>query len=133
MNGTSRRGFLKFASATVGATAVFTLAPGARHGAFADTPPPKPTGQVIAGISQEPTVFNPLMPGSEVDQGVWWQVFNTLWYIDADGKMVPDLAAELPTGANGGLSADGLTWNQVLPSDSRRAGLAHSGPVVPMP
>lgn len=118
MNGTSRRKFLKFASATFGATAAFTLAPVARHGAFADTPPAKPTGQVIAGISQEPTVFNPLMPGSEVDQGVWWQVFNTLWYIDADGKMVPDLAAELPTVANGGLSADGLTWKVKLRKDA---------------
>jgi peptide/nickel transport system substrate-binding protein len=80
-------------------------------------PPAKPRGQVVAGISQEPTVFNPLMPGSEVDQGVWWQLFSPLWYIDPNGKLVPDLAREVPSVANGGLSADGLTWKIRLRSD----------------
>ena len=80
-------------------------------------PPAKPRGQVVAGISQEPTVFNPLMPGSEVDQGVWWQLFSPLWYIDPNGKLVPDLAREVPSVANGGLSADGLTWKVKLRSD----------------
>lgn len=80
-------------------------------------PPARPRGQVIAGISQEPTVFNPLMPGSEVDQGVWWQLFSPLWHIDPTGKLVPDLAREIPSVANGGLSADGLSWKIKLRSD----------------
>jgi len=89
--------------------------------AFAQTerpgnPPDKPRGQVIAALSQEPTVFHPLMPGIEVDQGVWWQVFSPLWFIDPDGKFVPDLAREVPTVENGGLSADGLTWKTTRPS-----------------
>ena len=71
------------------------------------TPPDKPKGQVIAALSQEPTVFHPLMPAIEVDQGVWWQVFSQLWFIDPDGNFVPDLAREIPTIENGGLSADG--------------------------
>src|SRR6201988_3761238 len=55
--------------------------------AFAQTerptnPPDKPRGQVIAALSQEPTVFHPLMPGIEVDQAVSWQVFSPLWFID---------------------------------------------------
>ena len=67
--------------------------------AFAQTerpgnPPDKPRGQMIAALSQEPTVFHPLMPGIEVDQGVWWQVFSPLWFIDPDGNFVPDLARE---------------------------------------
>ena len=118
--GISRRGLLKYAGA--GATAAFAVGAvgvNGRSSAFAATPPSKPTGQVIAGISQEPTVFNPLMPGSEVDQGVWWQLFNTLWYIDATGKMVPDLAAELPSVANGGLSVDGLVWKVKLRKDAK--------------
>ena len=57
------------------------------------------------------------MPGIEVDQGVWWQVFSPLWFIDPDGKFVPDLAREVPTVENGGLSADGLTWKIKLRSD----------------
>lgn len=76
----------------------------------AAAPPTKPRGQVVAGISQEPTVFNPLMPGSEVDQGVWWQLFSPLWHVDPQGRLVPDLAREVPSLGNGGLSADGLTW-----------------------
>lgn len=79
-------------------------------------PPAKPRGQVIAGISQEPTVFNPLMPGSEVDQGVWWQLFSPLWQVDPQGRLVPDLALEVPSVANGGLSADGLVWKIKLRS-----------------
>jgi peptide/nickel transport system substrate-binding protein len=83
--------------------------------AFAQTerrgnPPDKPRGQVIAGLSQEPTVFHPLMTGIDVDQAVWWQLFSPLWFIDPDGNFIPDLAREVPTIENGGLSADGLTW-----------------------
>jgi peptide/nickel transport system substrate-binding protein len=109
----SKRTFLRLATAA----GALVTAPGLLTRAQASTPPATARGQVIAGISQEPTVFNPLMPGSEVDQGVWWQVFSTLWYIDAEGKMVPDLAAELPTVENGGLSADGLTWKIRLRKD----------------
>ncbi len=72
--------------------------------------PDKPTGQVIAGISQEPTVFNPLMPHIEVDEGVYFQVYNPLWSIAPDGGFVPELAAEIPTVANGGVSEDGMSW-----------------------
>ena len=87
-------------------------------GAFAQgKPPAQPKGQVIAGLSQEPVNFNPLMPGIEVDQAVWWQLFSTLWYIDPQGNFVPDLAREMPTVANGGISADGLTWKIKLRSD----------------
>jgi peptide/nickel transport system substrate-binding protein len=109
----SKRTFLRLATAA----GALVTAPGLLTRAQAGTPPATARGQVIAGISQEPTVFNPLMPGSEVDQGVWWQVFSTLWYIDAEGKMVPDLAVELPTVENGGLSADGLTWKIKLRKD----------------
>lgn len=76
----------------------------------APAPPERPRGQVIVGLSQEPTVFNPLMPAIEVDQGVWWNLFSPLWYLDPEGNFVPDLAREIPTVANGGISADGLTW-----------------------
>ena len=50
-------------------------------------PPAKPTGQVVVGLSQEPTVFNPLMPHIEVDQGVHWNLFSPLWGVDASGAI----------------------------------------------
>ena len=65
---------------------------------FAQTKP-KPSGQVVIGISQEPTVFDPRRPHIEVDDGVY-----------PKGNLLPRLAAEIPTVSNGGISADGLTW-----------------------
>ena len=109
---------------------VMTLAAGAAAGLAAPAsvfaqaarptnPPAKPRGQVIVGLSQEPTVFHPLMPGIEVEQGVWWQLFSTLWFVDPDGRFVPDLAREVPSLENGGLSADGLTWKIKLRTDAK--------------
>lgn len=81
------------------------------------TPPAKPTGQVIISFSQEPTVFNPLMPHIEVDQGVHFNLFSALWQPNEKGDFVPDLAVEIPNTGNGGISEDGLTWRVKLRSD----------------
>jgi peptide/nickel transport system substrate-binding protein len=78
---------------------------------------PAPTGQVIVGLSQEPTVFNPLMPGIEVDQGVHWSVFSPLWGVNEKGEFFPQLAKEVPTVENGGISADGLNFKVTLRDD----------------
>ncbi|CAN7347185.1 peptide ABC transporter substrate-binding protein [Variovorax paradoxus] len=85
--------------------------------AHAAAPGTKPTGQAILGFSQEVTVLHPLMTASEVDQGVWWNLFSPLWMIDAQGKFVPVLANAVPTLENGGISADGLTWRVELRRD----------------
>lgn len=77
-------------------------------------PPSKPTGQIVVGLYQEPTAFNPLMPGIEVDEDVWMQIFNTLWVADPQGNLIPDLAVEIPTEANGGISEGGLAWKVKL-------------------
>jgi peptide/nickel transport system substrate-binding protein len=70
----------------------------------------KPSGQVVIGLSQEPTVFDPRLPHIEVDDGVYMALFSPLWTVDPKGTLLPRLAAEIPTTANGGISADGLTW-----------------------
>lgn len=75
---------------------------------------PKPTGQVVIGLSQEPTVFDPRRPHIEVDDGVHMTLFSALWMVDPSGTMQPRLAAEVPTVANGGISEDGLTWKVKL-------------------
>ncbi|HEY0275980.1 MAG TPA: ABC transporter substrate-binding protein, partial [Paenirhodobacter sp.] len=71
-------------------------------------------GQLVLGLSQEPTVFNPFMPHIEVDEGIYYSVFDTLFDFDSDGQFFPVLAAEVPTVANGGISADGLQWKVKL-------------------
>ncbi len=83
----------------------------------ASKPPAAPKGQVIVGLSQEPTRFNPLMPAIEVDQGVWWNLFSPLWGVLPDGSFNPMLAKEVPSLENGGISADGLTWRVKLRDD----------------
>ncbi len=72
--------------------------------------PAKKGGQVVIGLSQEPTVMDPLRPHIEVDEGVYMALYSPLWVVDPQGNLLPQLAAEVPTVENGGLSADGLTW-----------------------
>ena len=69
------------------------------------------TGQVIVGISQEPTVFNPHMLHIEVDEGIHWAIFDPLFSVDPDGTFVPRLVTEVPTVENGGISEDGTEWH----------------------
>ncbi|MCD7107845.1 peptide ABC transporter substrate-binding protein [Rhizobium sp. DKSPLA3] len=88
-----------------------------RDRALAATPPAKPTGQMIVGFSQEPTVFNPHLLHIEVDEGIHFSLFDPLFAIDPDGKFVPALAVEVPTVENGGISADGLSWKVKLRDD----------------
>jgi hypothetical protein len=64
----------------------------------------KKGGQVVVGLSQEPTAFNPLRPGIEVDRGVHYALYDSLWRVDERAQFVPNLAAELPTQKNGGIS-----------------------------
>ncbi len=87
-----------------------------RGAAFA-APPAKPTGQMIVGFSQEPTVFNPHLLHIEVDEGIHFSLFDPLFAISPEGKFTPSLAVEVPTVENGGISADGLSWKVKLRDD----------------
>lgn len=51
------------------------------------------------------------MPHIEVDQGVHWNLFNPLWGVAPDGSFLPQLAVEVPSVENGGISEDGLNWH----------------------
>jgi peptide/nickel transport system substrate-binding protein len=68
-------------------------------------------GQLVLGVTQEAVNFNPLLyVNTGVETSVEFIVFDALWKIDPSGKFVANLAAEIPTQANGGISADGRTW-----------------------
>ena len=108
--GVTRRGVL---GSGVAAATMLNLG---RRAAMA-APGDKPSGQVIISFTQEPTVFNPLLPHIEVDQGVHWNIFSPLWLPNAKGEFVPELATEVPTLANGGISKDGLSWRVKLRPD----------------
>jgi len=72
---------------------------------------PFPTGgkTVTVGFSQEPdlvdALFSSMSYAAWVDQSI--QVGLGTW--DANNNLVPELATEIPSIANGGVSADGLT------------------------
>lgn len=77
----------------------------------------KPAGRVVVGLSQEPTVFNPLMAHIETDDAVHFSLFDALFRMDPGGVLQPNLALEVPTQKNGGISEDGLNWRVRLRDD----------------
>jgi peptide/nickel transport system substrate-binding protein len=87
--------------------------------ASAQAAPAKPTGRIVVGLGQEPTVFNPLMAKIEVDDGVHFSLFDALFRIDPKGEIQPNLAVEVPSQKNGGISEDGLKWRIRLRDDVR--------------
>lgn len=115
---TSRRRLLAL-GASVGTLAWLGPNAGWMATAQAAMPPSKPTGQVVIGLSQEPTVFMPLLAHIEVDEGVYFNLFSPLWKVDENGSFQPDLVAEVPTVENGGISADGLEWHLKLNERAR--------------
>lgn len=101
----------------------FTLGTGA--GGLAEAPSDLLTrvagteaGTLIYGLTQEAVNFNPLLyVNTGVETSVEFAVFDSLWKIDETGKFIPNLALEIPSVANGGISADGLTWTIKLRQD----------------
>ncbi len=70
-----------------------------------------PSGQVVDAFTQEAVNFNPLLYiNTGVETAVEFTVFDSLWQIDPNGNFLPNLATEIPTQSNGGVSADGLVW-----------------------
>jgi peptide/nickel transport system substrate-binding protein len=91
---------------------------------------PSPTGQPAAKqggtaritFFQEPDNLNPLYGGGlRVTNTVLQAVFNGLWVADEKGDFQPELAAEVPTVQNGGVSADGKTITVKLKRDVKWA------------
>jgi peptide/nickel transport system substrate-binding protein len=91
----------------------------------AATEPPKPTevpeptfsGTVTITFVQEPDNLNPLyttMFFSGITRDFW---LKGLWSFDENNQPVPELAAEIPTADNGGVSADGKTLTIKLRDD----------------
>ncbi|MDF2569545.1 MAG: appA 2 [Sporomusa sp.] len=66
-------------------------------------------GQVRIGSLQEPNTLNPLLSDLLATAEVGRLVFSGLIITNEKGEWLPDLAAEVPTTANGGITADGLT------------------------
>jgi peptide/nickel transport system substrate-binding protein len=76
--------------------------------------------RIILCMTQEPVQFNPLLYVNAGTENVPEAcMFDALWDIDDTGTFIPNLATQLPTRENGGISADGLTWRVNLKRDVR--------------
>src|SRR3979490_3187714 len=67
-------------------------------------------------VYQSAGTFDPGLADAEVDTELSQNVFIKLWRFDDKLKLIPDLATEVPTQSNGGISADGLTYTVKLNS-----------------
>lgn len=88
----------------------------------------RPAGVLRVSLYAEPTSLNPLLPTNTAENFVDSLAFDGLVTVDTHGNDVPDLAAVVPTLANGGISKDGLSvtyhlrhnvkWQDGTPFDS---------------
>ena len=76
--------------------------------------------RIILAMTQEPVQFNPLLYVNAGTENVPEAcLFDALWDVDDSGAFIPNLAAQVPSRQNGGISADGLTWTVNLKRDVR--------------
>lgn len=96
---------MKLRTLLLGAAALAVLAPAANAQRGAD-------GQLNIIYWQAPSILNPFLSGGTKDIESASLVIEPLGRYDQDGNLVPYLAVEIPTLANGGVSEDlkTITW-----------------------
>ena len=67
-------------------------------------------GTLRVGWTAGPDNINPFIGVETADTEILDLAYDRLFGMGTDGRPITDLAAELPTKENGGISADGLTW-----------------------
>lgn len=74
--------------------------------------------RLILGTTQEPVQFNPLLYTNAGAENIPEAcMFDALWDVNEKGEFIPNLATEVPSIQNGGISHDGLTWRISLRKD----------------
>ncbi|MBI2778105.1 MAG: peptide ABC transporter substrate-binding protein [Chloroflexi bacterium] len=90
--------------------------PSASGGGASAAESPVAGGTVTIGLFQEPDNLNPYTAIQTASRVVREFTLEGLLGVDPDGNYVPELAAEVPSVANGGISADGKTITYKLKS-----------------
>ncbi len=98
-------------------------APATQPPAGAPTAAPEPTKapepkEVTLSLTSNPESMNPLYASTWYTEVVFNMLLLPLWNIDDQGQYHPELAEEVPTVENGGISADGLTITIKLRKDA---------------
>jgi peptide/nickel transport system substrate-binding protein len=81
--------------------------------ALADSPSPASSSGPVTlkvGWVVEPDNLNPFIGYETSSYEIWNLNYSFLFLYDLHGNPTPDLATEIPTQQNGGISADGKTW-----------------------
>jgi peptide/nickel transport system substrate-binding protein len=86
-------------------------------------------GELRYGSGYEPDSLNPLLANTQAANDIAYAIFEPLFRYDPDGNLIPAAATQVPTHANGGISADGTTivlhfrpgmeWSDGAPYDAR--------------
>jgi len=64
-------------------------------------------GRLRVGKSQEPGTLNPILATMQTESDAFALLFDGLVRFDDRGRIIPDLATQVPTKQNGGISPDG--------------------------
>src|ERR1700674_469465 len=64
---------------------------------------------ITFNVSEDPHSLNPILAQSDDERQIAHLAFDMLLDVDPSGRQIPALAREVPTTANGGVSADGRT------------------------
>lgn len=86
-------------------------------------------GELRIGSTDEPDDLNPMFAHTDATDQIDALLFAPVFRYDQRGELVPELATEVPTYANGGISRDGrtivlhfrpgVTWSDGAPLDAR--------------
>ena len=107
-------GWIAIASIVAGCTKLGTGGPGSAQLHAWTTP-----DTVRIGLYEEPDTLNPVLGSMAFSSDVFQLIFDGLIRYDDKGRAIPDLARELPTPANGGISRDGKTLTYHLMPNAR--------------
>lgn len=76
-------------------------------------------GVLRVGVVDEPDSLNPLFAHTDAADQISGLIYSALMRYDDNGNFIPDLATQVPTYANGGISKDGKTLTFHLRHNAR--------------
>ena len=92
------------------AAGALALGAGGDDVAAGSASPAAGTSTLHIGWTADPDNLSPFIGVETAASEVLYLTYDRLFGFGLDGKPIPQLASELPTQKNGGISADGLTW-----------------------
>src|SRR5688500_17201153 len=111
----TRRRFLSLGVGLAGLLLVAACSGSDRKSSSAVTNPAPPDQQVLRlRLVGEPKTIDPHLSNINTETTLTKSLFSGLFTYDEQLKVVPNLAVELPTVDNGGLSKDGLSYTVEL-------------------